>query len=146
MTTSNGTSAIRKSAGSKKIRILSYINLISTAETVENKKDTAIICAGSHMEFSVEDMLCAGLFIGRIADKENWQFNDQSFLAKSYVDMQFKSYPPHNDAIYELVSKGIHANRLFKLDSEKDVKFSCQFDLYCATASYDGKTIVLDKQ
>lgn len=69
MTTSNGTRAIENAAnGSKKLFIAAFLNVQSIVKKlIEENSDTVIICSGTDNEFSLDDSLCAGEIIKRIA-------------------------------------------------------------------------------
>ncbi len=71
MTTSNGTRAIENSAnGSKKLFIACFLNIESVVnKLIEENQDTVIICSGTNDEFSLDDALCAGEIVKRLAEK-----------------------------------------------------------------------------
>lgn len=141
MTTSNGTQALQKCKDVKSIYILANANLKSTAKMLQPDRDAAIICAGSHLEFSIEDALCAGLFINIAANDAIWEFNDQSRFAVDFIKTRLPSYPPNSVDFYQEIKGGIHARRLFSLNAEKDVKFSCRFDIYESCVIFDGESV-----
>ncbi|MFW5890512.1 MAG: 2-phosphosulfolactate phosphatase, partial [Marinilabiliaceae bacterium] len=65
--TTNGTNAIHKAAGSHAVVIGSYLNLSALTEWVIRKdRDVVILCAAWKDKFSLEDSLFAGAMASRL--------------------------------------------------------------------------------
>ncbi len=70
MTTSNGTKAILGAAGSgaSPVLVCSFLNLGAAARAylAHSRRDLAVVCSGSHGEFSLEDFVCGGALVSAI--------------------------------------------------------------------------------
>jgi 2-phosphosulfolactate phosphatase len=66
LTTTNGTATIMAAAGARDLIVGSYVNfsaVLSMARTaLRGGTSVAVICAGSELQFSLEDAACAGRF------------------------------------------------------------------------------------
>lgn len=67
MSTTNGTRAFIAGAEGDRLFACAFVNLGAVAAAVEGAERLAIICAGREDLFSIEDALCAGYLIERIA-------------------------------------------------------------------------------
>lgn len=89
LSTTNGTVAIRNSAGAKEVYIASLLNgkAVSkqVAETYEGET-IIVICSGSQNEFCVEDFYGAGYFIEQLVNEygKHVDLNDSALAAKLF--------------------------------------------------------------
>jgi 2-phosphosulfolactate phosphatase len=68
MTTSNGTRALLASRGAETVGIAALVNVSAAAAWAEAaSRDVVVVCAGERGRVSLEDQVCAGLLVGRIA-------------------------------------------------------------------------------
>jgi 2-phosphosulfolactate phosphatase len=86
LSTTNGTVALRKSSGAKKVYVASLLNNPSVAEQVSNEKlaDTIlVVCSGTSGEFSLEDFYGAGHFLACLLEKsgESYDLTDAAKAA-----------------------------------------------------------------
>jgi 2-phosphosulfolactate phosphatase len=85
MTTTNGTRALRASAGASRVLVGGFVNLRSLArELVARTPDELlIICSGTHDEASYEDTLAAGALCDEIFDAfKNGRIADSAVMAR----------------------------------------------------------------
>lgn len=68
-TTTNGTRALRASAGARETLAAAFLNLDATARRVEETGAgrVVVVCAGTFEETAIEDVLGAGAFVERLA-------------------------------------------------------------------------------
>jgi 2-phosphosulfolactate phosphatase len=82
MTTTNGTRAFTAAQGARRVLVLSLLNLSAVARAVGNPERLVVICAGKEDRFSLDDALCAGVFLREVLGPEGLQGaavpNDQS--------------------------------------------------------------------
>lgn len=70
--TSNGTQAIRASMKADRVLILSFLNLEAVSRVLRRTNDrVVIVCSGTNGNFSLDDALCAGMLINRIAAEDS---------------------------------------------------------------------------
>ena len=68
MTTTNGTRAVQAAAKAEEVLIGSFLNAGTLVTRLLGAgRDVLILCAGTEGEFSLEDSLCAGLLVERLA-------------------------------------------------------------------------------
>ncbi len=124
--TTNGTRAITRSSGAKKILIGSFLNLSAIAEELRHEEDTEIVlvCSGWNSRLSIEDMLCAGAIIHKVFD-----FNMPE-EASDGVKVAYGLFEKFGEDIPALVNECNHAKRLRHLNYADDVSYCSQVDLY----------------
>lgn len=86
LSTTNGTVALRKSAGASKVFIASLINNPSVANAIQLEKEAetiVVVCSGNSTGFSLEDFYGAGHFIQcLVGDKrEEYELTDSALAA-----------------------------------------------------------------
>jgi 2-phosphosulfolactate phosphatase len=67
MTTSNGTNALVGAAGARRVLVGSMLNLSAVARAVADAPQLAIVCSGRYGRFALDDALCAGMLLARLA-------------------------------------------------------------------------------
>jgi 2-phosphosulfolactate phosphatase len=70
MSTTNGTRAFLAAEDSSRVLAASFLNLSAVVEAVRQEESLLIVCAGKDDRFSLDDALCAGKLIGRLAELE----------------------------------------------------------------------------
>lgn len=86
LSTTNGTVAINKCSGAKKVYICSLLNGHAVASAIghHHKSETVIVvCSGSSGEFCMEDFFGAGYFIDSLLNvsAEDWELTDSALAA-----------------------------------------------------------------
>ena len=69
MSTTNGTGALVAAASAERVLVASLVNLSAVAGAVAGAERLAVVCAGRERRFSVDDALCAGMLVSRLADR-----------------------------------------------------------------------------
>lgn len=113
LSTTNGTVALRKSAGAKKVYIASLLNNEFVARRVhEEMKDDytiVVVCSGNSGEFSLEDFYGAGHFISCLIhqNKDEMELSDAAKAALSFYQLQIEdTYEVlHSSYVGELFSR-----------------------------------------
>lgn len=87
MTTTNGTRAFLAAQGARRVLALSFLNLSAVARAVADVERLMVVCAGKEDRFSMDDVLCAGVFLREVLGDDapgEWdRMNDQSRAAHS---------------------------------------------------------------
>jgi len=69
LTTTNGTAAMLAAAGAAAVGLAALTNVTAAARwALEQGRDVTILCAGDNGAFSLEDAVCAGLLVARLAE------------------------------------------------------------------------------
>jgi 2-phosphosulfolactate phosphatase len=122
--TTNGTKAIKKSLGSARIYIASFLNFSSVVEALRQEAhDIVLLCAGWKGRLALEDTLLAGMIIhnlnsGVIPDN-----------APDGAKVAFSIYEKYGSDIKTVVHGSNHAARLKALVGSDDLDYCCQIDL-----------------
>lgn len=122
--TTNGTKAIKKSLGSSKTYIASFLNVGAIVEELENQdNDIVLVCAGWKGRLAFEDMLLAGNIIYLMCDGS--LPNDSRDGAK----VAFGLYDKYGDDISTVIHQSNHAMRLKDIIGTSDIDYCCQVDI-----------------
>lgn len=71
LTTSNGTRALLAVRGAAAIGVAGFVNLGAAARWADaQERDVALVCAGERGAVSLEDQVCAGLLVERLAARQ----------------------------------------------------------------------------
>lgn len=136
MTTTNGTRAIRGSAGAKTILIGALINAKAVAQKIiELGDDLVIVNAGTCGQFSIDDFICSGYIIDCIMNKIKAVASDVAKTAE-YIYSQ-------NPDISEFVKLARHYNVMMKLNLQKDIKYCLNKDIVSIVPVYKDEKIEL---
>jgi 2-phosphosulfolactate phosphatase len=89
LSTTNGTVALRKSAGATKVFIASLVNNPSVANAIQLEKDAetiVVVCSGNSTGFSLEDFYGAGHFIHCLVagKQEEYELTDSARAAMMF--------------------------------------------------------------
>lgn len=124
--TSNGTSAITRSAAASEIVVGSFLNLgaVVTRLSSSRAKSAAILCAGNLGQLSIEDVVCGGLIVERFVSgcRRQIDLNDGAVAARTIA----ASMPD----IGAVVRNSAHGRRLSELGFEDDLEFCSRIDKY----------------
>jgi 2-phosphosulfolactate phosphatase len=70
-TTSNGTRALLAARGAAAVGVAAFVNLSAAAAWArDGGRDITVLCAGERGHLSLEDHVCAGLLVARLAGSE----------------------------------------------------------------------------
>ena len=122
-TTTNGTQAIEKATGARKIIIGSFLNLSSVAKyLLFGQNNVLIICAGWKGKVNLEDTLFAGAIMEKL--KNHVEADCDAPLAAQHLYNLAK-----NDMV-KFLSNSSHVKRLNRLNIKKDIEYCLTPDKY----------------
>ena len=122
--TTNGTKAIKKSIGSSKTYIASFLNVSAIVEELKKQtNEIVLVCAGWKGRLAFEDMLLAGNIIYLL--NEGKIENDSRDGAK----VAFGLYEKYGDDISTVIHQSNHAMRLKEIIDSGDIDYCCQVDI-----------------
>ncbi len=124
--TSNGTRAITRSSGARRILIGSFLNISALVETLlsEDEGEILLICSGWNSRLSIEDMVCAGAITHKLCGHQ------LPYEATDGVKVAYGLFEKFGDDIPALIRECNHAKRLRELGNEEDIAYCSQVDLY----------------
>ena len=122
-TTTNGTQAIEKAKGARKIIIGSFLNLSSVAKyLLFGENSVLIICAGWKGKVNLEDTLFAGAIMEKL--RNHIEADCDAPLAAQHL------YNLAKDNMMKFLSNSSHVKRLNRLNIQKDIEYCLTPDQY----------------
>ena len=122
-TTTNGTLAIEKSKGARKVVIGSFLNLSAVVKyLLFGENNVLIVCAGWKGKVNLEDTLFAGAVIEKL--KKHIEQDCDAPLVAQYL------YKAACNDMAGFLSNSSHVKRLERLDGDKDIEFCLSQDKY----------------
>ena len=122
-TTTNGTQAIEKAKGAKKIVIGSFLNLSSIVKyLLFGENSVLIVCAGWKGKVNLEDTLFAGAVMAKL--KNHIEPDCDAPLAAQHL------YNLAKDDMVKFLSNSSHVKRLNRLNIQKDIDYCLTTDEY----------------
>jgi 2-phosphosulfolactate phosphatase len=143
--TTNGSVAMAKSRYARTLAVGSFINLTATTDFIRNEnKDFLFICAGranSIGNFSLEDVVCAGMMIQNLLKAESLEV-DLSDSAKAAHALS-KSF---GRSILKMLKTSEHGKYLIEVGFVEDLKICAQVDSVPVLPILIGTVIKLKKE
>lgn len=125
LTTTNGTRAIQKSSKASCVVAAALLNVRAAARyCLSLKRDIAVICAGTKDRFSLEDGLCAGLFITEVEKQSTERVDVDDFGAAMR-----SSYFHVKDRLEEEILSCRNGRRLSNIGLEEEVSYCSQTNI-----------------
>ncbi len=123
MTTTNGTTTLRKSKGALQVIVGSFLNYSALLAYLERLPcDILLHCAGWKGKVNLEDTLFAGALIHGL--KQLFEYDSDVPL------MALNLYKQSKNDLKSAIADSSHVSRLIGLGLEKDVDFCLKFDEY----------------
>ncbi|GAB1430108.1 2-phosphosulfolactate phosphatase family protein [Ignavibacteria bacterium] len=135
-TTTNGASALL-SAPDNAVRLMGgFVNAESITEFIAQRRPAAatFLCAGNNGFFSLEDALCAGMFVERISSLFPEQ-TDEALAAKAIFTV-------YKNNLHDTLKNTCHAQNLNSKGLGKDLDFCTNLNAAPVTPIFNGCEIV----
>ena len=127
-TTTNGTEAIHKAKGAKKLVVGSFLNLSAVAKDLSSGESSVlVVCAGWKGRVSLEDTLFAGAIVEKL--KNDFGLDCDAPLAAQRL------YNLARHDMLAFLADSSHVKRLNRLDIHKDIEFCLKEDQYAVVPS-----------
>lgn len=116
LSTTNGTRAITKARTADDVIVACFVNMSAVLGHIRRAGDktVGILCAGKQGRFALEDAVCAGMMIDKLAGQGEIDLDDAGVAARLL-------YLEHRDSIAELVRNCEHGKYLASLGFDKDL-------------------------
>lgn len=124
MTTTNGTALFGKAAGAATIMSAALVNISRVAQRVaDDGRDLMVACSGREGGFSIEDTICGGMLIHKLATEHELsiELNDAGSLA-------LLLYRSNQNALHRTIEQGEHARFLVSIGFGEDVQTATAVD------------------
>lgn len=124
--TSNGTTAITRSAPAREILLGCFLNLSAVVSHVISSrvKKVAVLCAGDLGQMAIEDFVCGGYLVDRMVDgtRAVTVLNDGAVAARALAGAL--------GDVGEVVRNSSHGLHLAELGFAEDLEFCSSIDKY----------------
>lgn len=141
LTTSNGTRAMAAARQAARAAVGCFLNASAAAaflsRAVEAGRPATIVCAGSGGRISLEDTLCAGLLVERVAAA------DQVATLGDAAQVAFALYRGSRDQLARALFGASHTQRLIALGYADDVAYCARIDATDALPVLQDNRLVL---
>ena len=123
LTTTNGTAALHRAGGAKRVLIGAMNNASAVAKRLaQDPGPTHIVCAGTRGKFSLDDIYTAGCILSRLRELvPALEIDDLGFAS----EMMYHRY---RNNWRDLVSNAVHYNVLIKSGFAGDIDYCMQED------------------
>jgi 2-phosphosulfolactate phosphatase len=140
LSTTNGTVALRKSAGAGKVYIASLLNNPFVAKEIArawHQGTVMVVCSGNSGEVSLEDLYGAGHFIDCLMKEQAEEVNlsDAAFAALSL-------YRGNREDSYEVLQSSLVGRMFDKHQFQSELKFAAQKGVINLAPTIDNGKIV----
>jgi 2-phosphosulfolactate phosphatase len=138
LNTTNGTGAILNARSAEHVVIGCFLNASRVVQFVqEHGLDVVLICAGWRNHVSLEDTLCAGLFLHHFwAGTEPEGVSDAAHIA-------FTQYQYDKTRLAATIHRSSHAVRLRAQEQHQDIDYCLQMDAVPLLPLYRDSRVVL---
>lgn len=139
MTTTNGTGAVLAAAGARRVLIGSFLNLGAVAAEVARDGGAAtVVCAGRERRFSLDDAVCAGMLVARLAGGAgaSSERNDAAIAAEALA----AEYGADLGALLERTAAG---RQLLEAGLGADLAFCARVDRHAVVPELRDRQITL---
>lgn len=138
LNTTNGTGAILNARSAEHVVIGCFLNARRVIQFVREKAlDVVLICAGWRNRASLEDTLCAGLFLHHL-----WEGTEPERVSDS-AHIAFTLYQHDQARLAATIHSSNHAQRLQSQDQHHDIDYCLQMDAVPLLPVYLDSRVVL---
>lgn len=123
LTTTNGTAALRRAGGAKRVLVGAMNNASAVAKKLaQDPGPASIVCAGTRGKFSLDDIFTAGCILARLRELEPELVLDDLGYTSEML------YQRYRNNWRDLVSNAVHYNVLIKSGFAGDIDYCMQED------------------
>ena len=138
----NGSVAIVKGRYAKNLFVATFVNISSVVQKLEElKSDFLIVCAAKENWFSLEDAVCAGKIVNKLAErlKDNLEIDDGGAAAVAMDNI-------YGNDVLGMLRTSEHGKYLIEIGFEKDLKYCAQLDTVPVVPVFSGSALKLPKE
>jgi len=118
-TSSNGTQALKRLQEAKEVFIGSFLNINALMHRFLMLDNVVLVCSGTNNNFSMDDAMCAALFMDEIIKKKTVTLSDLSITL-------LKAFQKDNGDLHLLLKDCYHLNLLKRNGFGDDVEYCLQ--------------------
>jgi len=134
-TTSNGTRALNRLEEAAEVFIGSFLNMEALVRRFLEEDNVVLVCSGTNNNFSMDDAMCAALFIDEIMKKKAVMLSDLSITL-------LKAFQKEHGDLHLLLKDCYHLNLLKRNGFGEDVEYCLQKNILNVVPKMSGGRIV----
>ena len=137
--TTNGSQAIVKARYARELFVCGFVNMETVAEALRSApRDFTIVCAGNDGVLSMEDSVCAGMLVSRVAapGKLEADLSDGALVARTL-------YRTFGRGILKMMKSSDHGRHLLEIGFGDDLKICSGIDTLPVLPLLEGNVIKL---
>ncbi|HFB61415.1 MAG TPA: 2-phosphosulfolactate phosphatase [Bacteroidetes bacterium] len=119
LTTSNGTQALNRLQTAARVFIGSFLNMEALLQYFIPMEEVVLVCSGTNNNFSMDDAMCAALFIDEMGKKKPVELSDLAITLH-------KAYQKDHGDLKTLLRDCYHLNLLKRNGFGRDVDYCLQ--------------------
>jgi 2-phosphosulfolactate phosphatase len=133
----NGSQVMVKARYAAELAVGAFVNMSATVAFVrERPRDFVILCSGRNGGFSLEDSVCAGMLIARVAEDQDPVLTDSAVAAMSL-------YRGFGRAILKMMRNSDHGRYLEEIGFGNDIRYCATIDSHSVVPLLEGNVIRL---
>jgi 2-phosphosulfolactate phosphatase len=131
---SNGTQALARGRYARTLLVCGFVNVSAVAAVLQAAGgDVTILCAGNDGHIALEDAVCAGMLMQRVA---GWTSDTPGLSDGATVALSL--YRTHGKSTLRMLQASEHGRRLTDLGFGDDLRACAGVDTLAIVPSYDG--------
>jgi 2-phosphosulfolactate phosphatase len=137
--TTNGSQALVKARYARELFVCGFVNMGTVADALwRTPRDFTIVCAGNDGNLSMEDSVCAGMLISRVAagGEAVSDLSDGALVARTL-------YRTFGRGILKMIRSSDHGRHLMEIGFGEDLKFCAGIDTLPVLPLLEGNVIKL---
>jgi 2-phosphosulfolactate phosphatase len=137
--TTNGSQALVKARYARELFVCGFVNVGTVAEALwRTPRDCTIVCAGNDGVLSMEDSVCAGMLISRIASDGSLvpELSDGALVARTL-------HRTFGRGVLKMMKSSDHGRRLEEIGFGEDLKLCAGIDTHPVLPLLEGNVIKL---
>ncbi len=139
-TSTNGSQAMVKARYAAELIIGAFVNMSAVTSLVrEGPRDFVVLCSGRNGGFSLEDTVCAGMLIARVAEKQDASLSDSAVAAVT-LHRRFSR------SILKMMRNSDHGRFLEEIGFGADIRYCAAVDSVPVVPLLDGNVIRLRRE
>jgi 2-phosphosulfolactate phosphatase len=137
--TTNGSQALVKARYARELFVCGFVNVGTVAEALwRTPRDFTIVCAGNDGVLSMEDSVCAGMLISRVASEGSLapELSDGALVARTL-------HRTFGRGVLKMMKASDHGRRLEEIGFGEDLKLCAGIDTHPVLPLLEGNVIKL---
>ncbi|MDZ7264130.1 MAG: 2-phosphosulfolactate phosphatase [candidate division KSB1 bacterium] len=137
-TSSNGAQLFQLIRPARKTVVAGFVNMSAIAHYIERERlDVTLLCAGKQRRIGLEDVICGGMIINRLAQSATADSN----LTEAAVAAQIL-YQHYADNILDMLYERPHGQRLIEIGQENDLRLCGAIDAHGIVPILCGEELI----